>query len=327
MRSVLRAADAKFEGGGEADGFVGAESEFDGAFKVRGEVDVTAFAVDFRLEGAEFGGGAFGGAAEGAEDVPAEVEEAGAGGAEEEFEDGFAVGLPVVGEFVGAQAGGDEVVGLFEGFDEPGDEDGVSAGVEEVGLVGEEPRPSAWGEAGFAEGAEGGLSGFDHAVVFEEGSAKGAAEDEADLKGDAEDAENVSGGGPDLVGEVGAAARAGFQVGLDAEGGHDAFGVFAGDAEAAGVSPFEGVLFVFKREAVFGEADFEVGVTAGIFVEDLEGGGAGVAVEAVGVGDERPEVFGGGLEVPFPLVVDFLVRHGFFSWFYERRSLTGNLLS
>ena len=128
MRRARRPADAVGPGVDLAHGGGGGEGGLDGVFEVEGELEIAELAGAVIGERRERGEHLGGGAAARADDLPAQLEEAGADGGEADSEHGAPVFVPAVGELEGADPRDVDVVAVaHQGDDALGERPGVGA--------------------------------------------------------------------------------------------------------------------------------------------------------------------------------------------------------
>ena len=310
VRRDLRAADAELAQLQPADGRVGAEDDLDRAVELHREIYLARVAVDFGAHAAEALGRPLRAAAVRADHLPAQVEETGARGLEAEFE-GVAARRPPRGrERVGAEASERQLVAELDGLDEAR---GVGGALFAQAAF-EHGEELALGVA--ERGRAGGvrlLGAQRQLVVAAEGRGELAGREASDLEGDGGAPERAARPRPDFVDEARAAALALVQLGDDAHLGDRAAAVSADDAEAPRPHPLEGLLLPLDADAELREAEPAARVRPGGrgfgAAAAVERGHARVAVEAVGVGDERPEGLRAGAQVELPTVVELFLLH------------------
>lgn len=148
-------------------------------------------------------------------------------------------------------------------------------------------------------------------IVLLKSAGEGLGAEEADLNGDSKQAEEVGRTRPDFVDGMGATAPLRLQFGPDAHLGYGATTVTPDDTKAVRPHPFKRFLFPLDWNAKTEQAQAATGVRESVIrsaaFDDWD---AGIAIEAIGVGNEGPEGLGAGFEMPFPAVVKFLEGRG-----------------
>jgi hypothetical protein len=94
------------------------EGEFDGPVEIDFKIDVACVAVNLRFDSCQGGTFSLGAATEWTQQMPLELKEADAGGYEESLENGFARQAPNVGQLIGTQLAGCQLVGVFDQVDQ-----------------------------------------------------------------------------------------------------------------------------------------------------------------------------------------------------------------
>lgn len=152
VRRHLRTAHAVLDDLDLADRGIRARDELDRAVEVRAVVDAAGVAMEIRVQIRELRRALLGAAAERAEQVPAQIEQAGTGCPQAELEDAAAIGAPGIGQPVGAKLGKLELVTALDRLDEPAYELGVLSGFDERSTAGPEPFLASSHEPGPGRG-------------------------------------------------------------------------------------------------------------------------------------------------------------------------------
>ena len=150
---------------------------------------------------------------------------------------------------------------------------------------------------------------LDHRVVFAEGRAESPSVSKAHRERSAEEAEHVSRQDRGVVNEPGS-ARFRNQLHSDSERCERSRPVAPVHSEPVRPDPFEGLLLPLQLDAVAREPEPFACVGPRRRVGQADRRQARIAVKAIGVGCERPQLFRGRPQPPLPSVMKVGVVHG-----------------
>src|ERR671923_153628 len=302
-RSGSSPADAELGGLDGADGGARRERDLDRAVEVAADVDAAGLAVHAALELAERRRRRRRAAARRAEELPAEIRETGPRRVQQELQRLAPAGPPGVRQLVRAQPGERLLVAALEEADERLDQPRVEPPSAQLLRAAPQPLAAAGREPGRALRL---LLRRREPVVRTEGPREADAAEQADLHPGRDDAEQVARPDADLVVEARPTVAALLEPRLDAELGDRAADEAPHDAEPLGPQPFERLLLPFDRHSEPPQAEPPPRVP--LRSEHLHGRYAGVAVEAIRVGDERPQCGRRGRELVPPVEAELLHR-------------------
>src|SRR5215211_7521705 len=315
VRRQLRSAHAEAALFDPAHRGAGPEGELHRPVEVRVEAYVARLAVGLLLHLRQRRTALLRAAAEGAQQIPPQVEEPRAGRVQAGLQHSPPRRAPRVGERVGPQPRQGEVVSPLDNLREPRDEVGLA------GTLGQ--HPSQRGQPGASSGDESaillegerglsrhfGLRLHRQFVVLAEGGAEGAAVGDLHHRGYGCHPEQVARAYPGLIYEQGSALRPGLQLDQNARRRDGAGAVAAVYAEAIRAHPLERLLLPLDPHPEPGEPQVLAGVLPSLVVRAVDRREAHVPIEPVRIRHERPQLLGGGVEPPLPAVMKLRVAH------------------